>query len=118
MFGIIYNKVKETWCSNKKYTHDYDDSKIEKIFNEDGTYKELPIEPDEWINNQDFHKILSQELEKLTENQRMAFYLKEIQGEDTESICKMMGISNTNLGVLIYRAKNNFKISLEKEFKR
>lgn len=48
----------------------------------------------------------------------MAFYLKEIQGEDTESICKMMGISNTNLAVLIYRAKNNLRISLEKEFKR
>lgn len=111
----MYNKVKEIWRSNKKYTHDYDDTQIEKLFSEKGCYKEVPQEPDQWMEKQDFHKILDQELDKLPENQRMAFYLKEIQGEDTESICKIMGISSTNLGVLIYRAKNNLRLSLAKE---
>lgn len=115
LFGIMYNKVKETWRSNKKYTHDYDDSQIEKVFNENGAFKEIPKEPDQWLESKDFHSILQKELEKLPENQRMAFTLKEIQGEDTETICKIMGISSTNLGVLIYRAKNNLRLSLEKE---
>lgn len=111
----MYNKVKETWRSNKKYTHDFDDTQIEKIFNEDGTFKEIPKEPDHWLESKDFHNILEKELAKLPENQRLAFTLKEIQGEDTETICNIMGISSTNLGVLIYRAKNNLRISLEKE---
>ena len=115
LFGIMYNKVKETWRSNKKYTHDFDDSKIERLFSEEGSFKQIPKEPDHWLESRDFNNILQSELDKLPENQKMAFYLKEIQGEDTQNICKIMGISSTNLGVLIYRAKNNLRLALEKE---
>ena len=101
--------------SNKKYTHEYDESALDKIFDENGHYQETPKYPSHWLESNEFNKILLQELEKLPEAQKMAFYLKEIQGEKTEDICKILEITNTNLGVLIYRAKANLRVALEKE---
>lgn len=113
LFGILYNKIKETWRSNKKYTHDFEDS-MDQIFDEHGQYKSPPLDPSTWSENQEFNKILMEELEKLPENQRLAFYLKEVQGENTQDICKILDVSSTNLGVLIYRAKNSLRKKLEK----
>ena len=62
--------------------------------------------PSQWSENQEFMKILAEEIDKLPSNQKIAFTLKEIDGESTEDICKILDISVTNLGVLIYRAKN------------
>jgi len=118
LFGIMYNKVKETWRSNKKYTHDFDDQAIEKITSSDDHHEKPPLEPDQWVLNDEFRRVLMRELDKLPETQRMAFYLKEIQGEDTETICKIMDVTNTNLGVLIFRAKNSLRLKLEKELNK
>lgn len=113
LFGILYNKIKEIWRSNKKYTHDYSNESIESIFKEDHHFVDKPKEPDQWIESNQFLEILEEELEKLPNTQRMAFYLKEVEGETTENICKIMDITSTNLGVLIFRAKNNLRLKLE-----
>jgi RNA polymerase sigma-70 factor (ECF subfamily) len=116
IFGILYNKIKELWRSNKKYTHDYEDSAIEKFFQEDGNYLTNPVDPSDWSESNEFMDILHEELGKLPYNQKMAFTLKEVEGESSENICKILDISVTNLGVLIYRAKNVIRIRLEKRF--
>jgi RNA polymerase sigma-70 factor (ECF subfamily) len=113
LFGIMYNKIKELWRSNKKYTHD-DEVLLDNIFDDDGAYITSPLDPSMWTQSNEFIHILDDELAKLPEAQRMAFYLKEIQGESTEDICNILSISNTNLGVLIYRAKNQLRIRMEK----
>jgi RNA polymerase sigma-70 factor (ECF subfamily) len=118
LFGIMYNKVKETWRSNKKYTHDYDDAALDKLFDEDGHYRERPKDPSHWLLNKEFNQVLKKEIDKLPELQRMAFYLKEIQGETTEDICNILKITSTNLGVLIYRAKAHLRLALEKELNK
>jgi len=114
LFGIMYNKTKELWRSNKKYTHDYDENSLDRLFQVDGHYHKAPKDPTDWIISKETSQILVQEIEKLPENQRMAFNLKEIQGEKTSDICNIMNISSTNLGVLIYRAKTNLRLVLEK----
>lgn len=114
LFGIMYNKAKETFRENKKYTHHFEDSEMESIFNEDGSYMQLPKDPSEWLQNNEFMQILQEEIFKLPETQRLAFTLKEIEGESTEEICNILEVSNTNLGVLIFRAKNTLRIALEK----
>jgi RNA polymerase sigma-70 factor (ECF subfamily) len=116
IFGILYNKIKELWRSNKKYTHDYEDSAIEKFFQEDGNYLTNPVDPSDWTESNEFIHILHEELDKLPYNQKMAFILKEVEGETSENICKILDVSVTNLGVLIYRAKNIIRIKLEKRF--
>jgi RNA polymerase sigma-70 factor (ECF subfamily) len=118
LFGIMYNKAKETFRENKKYTGDYDESALEKIFTKEGSYDSPPKSPENWMQSNEFFIILGEELKKLPENQRVAFTLKEIEGESTQDICNILGVSNTNLGVLIYRAKNNLRLALEKSLNK
>lgn len=117
LFGIMYNKVKETWRSNKKYTQESDDT-IDNMFDDLGFYKNSPVDPSNWAESKEFINILKEELEKIPENQRLAFQLKEVQGEKTEEICKILEVTSTNLGVLLYRAKNNLRVRLEKRLSR
>lgn len=113
LFGILYNKIKEIWRSNKKYTEDHSDEYIESLFNKDGSYREAPQDPENWVQNNEFIELLDKILETLPEKQKLAFRLKEIDGESSQEICKILDISITNLGVLLYRAKNNIRKKLE-----
>lgn len=117
LFGIMYNKAKETFRDNKKYTGDYDEGALDSLFNEKGSFVKQPSDPHSWIDSKETTTTLAEELDKLPENQRQAFILKEVQGESSKDICNILNISNTNLGVLIYRAKNNLRIALERRFK-
>ena len=53
-------------------------------------------------------------LETVPRAQRIAFYLREIEEMETAEICKKMGVSATNLGVLLFRARNRLRECLEK----
>jgi RNA polymerase sigma-70 factor (ECF subfamily) len=117
LFGIMYNKAKETFRDNKKYTADYDESSLDNLFSDNGQYK-VPVSPHYWLDSKETTQILVEEIEKLPENQRMAFTLKEIEGESTEDICKILNVTSTNLGVLIYRAKNNLRLALKDKLER
>lgn len=117
LFGIMYNKTKELWRSNKKYTQEYQEYEIDNMFLEDGSHKGIPQDPSKWVQSNQSIELIHTELLKLPENQRLAFTLKEIDGESTEDICKIMDVSSTNLGVLIYRAKNNLRLALEEYYK-
>lgn len=117
LFGIMYNKAKETFRDNKKYTADYDESALDNLFSEDGKYK-TPLEPHSWLDNKETGAILNDEIAKLPDNQRTAFIMKEIEGESSAEICKILNITSTNLGVLIYRAKNNLRVALKSRFEK
>ena len=112
LFGIMYNKARETFRDNKKYTADYDESAMDRLFSENGSYKD-PITPHSWLDSKETTQILDEEITKLPDSQRQAFILKEIEGESSSEICKILNITNTNLGVLIYRAKSNLRIALK-----
>ncbi|MBT4791383.1 MAG: sigma-70 family RNA polymerase sigma factor [Halobacteriovoraceae bacterium] len=113
LFGIMYNKIRETWRSNKKYTGD-DDANFEQVFDQHGQYLNSPTDPSTWVESQEFMAILDEEIQKLPAKQMMAFTLKEVQGEKTQDICNILDVSSTNLGVLLYRAKNTLRIRIEK----
>lgn len=118
IFGILINKIRELRRSNKKYTQDgEDDSHLESIFSENGNYFNTPLNPEKWSESKQFVQFIQETLEELPFNQSMAFQLKEIQGEETEDICKILEVSNTNLGVLLYRAKRNLRALVEKKFR-
>jgi RNA polymerase sigma-70 factor (ECF subfamily) len=116
LFGILYNKIKELWRNNKKYTQEYDSESIDRLFLADGHYKTPPQSPDAWAESQELLQIILSILEELPDNQRLAFTLKEIEGEATEDICNIMDVTVTNLGVLIFRAKTNIRLKLEKKY--
>jgi RNA polymerase sigma-70 factor (ECF subfamily) len=52
-------------------------------------------------------------LDGVPTNQRMAFVLREIEGMDTQEICKILEVTRTNLGVLLHRVRNRLRECLE-----
>ena len=43
----------------------------------------------------------------------MAFVLREVEDLSTVEICKILDVTRTNLGVLLYRARNRLRECLE-----
>ena len=52
-------------------------------------------------------------LEELPGKQRSVFLLREVEGFETPEICKILEVSRTNLGVLLFRARNRLRECLE-----
>jgi len=78
------------------------------------------VSPPDWqthprkqFEQQEFREVLQRCLDGLQERQRSAFILRELEGMDGEEICKVLGISPTNLWVILYRARMKLKACLE-----
>ncbi len=121
LFGILYNKMKEAWRHQKKFVEENEDQTIDVIidnqFNKDtGIWNDaqVPLDPEKlaWIS--ETGKGIEFCLNKLGPTYRMAFYLKEVEGQDSQEICQTLNITRSNLGVLLYRAKNLLRKCLEK----
>ncbi|MCL5744166.1 MAG: RNA polymerase subunit sigma, partial [Acidobacteria bacterium] len=53
-------------------------------------------------------------LEGLPAAQREVFVLREVQGFETPEICKILGLTVTNMGVMMHRARNRLRECIEK----
>ena len=51
--------------------------------------------------------------EGLPDAQKAAFFLKEVDGETPEAICNVLGVSATNLRVMLHRARLKLRECLE-----
>jgi len=52
-------------------------------------------------------------MDRVSEKFRNIFVLKEIEGLDSEEICKEMDIKPTNLWVILHRTRNQLRKCLE-----
>jgi len=69
--------------------------------------------PERLYNDQQFLKALHSCVAKLPEHHRLVFSLRELNGEDTDHICKTCGITPTNLHVIMHRARLALRRCLE-----
>lgn len=113
IFGILYNKIKEYKRTESKYSLVEDiDSIIDSQY-EGGWWRESPASPEDFVNGLEKTNYIQKCLDALVENQKIAFYLKEVVGESSKEICKILEVSSTNLGVLIFRAKSHMRKCIE-----
>jgi len=70
-------------------------------------------DPERLTSNQEFLKVLHGCIGKLPDQHRDVFTLRELNGEDTESVCKSCDISSTNLHVIMHRARLALRQCLE-----
>ena len=42
--------------------------------------------------------------------------MKVVEGRETEEVCKILAVTSTNLGVLLFRARNKLRECLEKKW--
>ncbi|MCB0737824.1 MAG: RNA polymerase sigma factor, partial [Bacteroidetes bacterium] len=74
----------------------------------------LNAHPGYSTENQDKAKFILAALEKLPENQRIAFTLMQTQGHSTKEVADIMNVSFSSVESLVFRAKKNLQKHLEK----
>lgn len=108
LFGILYNKASE---HRKQSTRAEATENIEDVldahFDSNGHWlvAHSPVHPDKFLESTQTMSLIARCLELLPTNQKMAFMLKEVEDEVTDEICKILSVTATNLGVLLFRAR-------------
>jgi RNA polymerase sigma-70 factor, ECF subfamily len=116
LFGILYNKASEYRKKGKRLAPEPDIERLmDRHFNEKGMWLEGPKDPEKFFAAAQTAELIFGCMEHLPFPQRMAFHLKEVEGELTEEICRVLSVSANNLGVLLYRARNQLRECLQKK---
>ena len=115
LFGIFYNKVSEH-LREKQREQKFDpiDEVMESKFDAKGNWRHPWVEIEQQLFAREAGQIIQECLKAIPQAQRIAFYLREVEEMETPEICKEMGISATNLGVLLFRARNRLCLCVEK----
>ena len=114
LFGILYKKISE---ARRILGRDNEVDDIEEVFeqrfDDAGSWARPPRPVDAEVYDAEVRQGIDGCLDRVPTNQRMAFVLREIEGMDTEEICKILEVTRTNLGVLLFRVRNRLRECLE-----
>ncbi len=114
LFGILYKKVAEARRDRQREIQMDDiEDVVERRFNPAGSWVRPPQPADTQFYRSEVGKFIEDCLEVVPTKQRMAFILREVEGLGTDEICKIQGVTRTNLGVLLYRVRNRLRECLE-----
>ena len=112
--GILINKLREHRRFYQKMTSEEDSEKIyEQSFTSEGWWKKEPADPHQLLQSSELLKFIEECLEGLSDSQREAFVLKEVEQELSHNICNILNITVTHLGVLIFRSKEKLRLCME-----
>ena len=114
LFGILYKKIAEARRKAKREQQtDPIEDVMESRFKADGSWQRAPRVADLQLHDAEIRQAIDGCLERASTQQRLAFALREVLGFTTEEICNILDVSRTNLGVLLYRARNRLRECLE-----
>lgn len=114
LFGILYRKIAESRRGvQKERRNDPIDEVMERRFHADGHWATPPAALDDQVFAGEVRRSIDECLQEAPHNQRMAFVLREVEDLGTEEICKILEVTRTNLGVLLYRVRNRLRECLE-----
>ena len=115
IFGILYNKASELRRENKRHNGNSEsiDDVFESKFSPEGSWVKPPIDPEQFLMASETMDLIIKCLDNLPLSQRMAFCLKEIDDHGSNDICNILNVTVTNLGVLLFRARNKLRECIE-----
>ena len=114
LFGILYRKIFEARRAHVRFRQVDDiDALMERRFDSGGHWTQPPRPLDDQIYGTEVREKIDQCLEQAPLKQRMAFVLREAEALETTESCKILDVSRTNVGVLLYRARNRLRECLE-----
>ena len=121
LFGILKHKIIDYYRRNKTVVHvqDFIDNPdgVEAFFNAKGHWQTLPTHwsanPGEAQANKEFLDHFYQCLSGLPQRTADVFVHREIDGLSTREICSLLGISENNCWVILYRARMLLRKCLE-----
>lgn len=114
LFGILHKKIFEYRRGHARdERNDSIDDVFESRFDTQGNWTRPPEDLDRLLESKEAGVLIEGCLEHLPGSQRAAFTLREIQDLDTPEICEILGISVSNFGVLMHRARTHLRECLE-----
>ena len=114
LFGILYHKAKERRRKGEREDReDSIDAVFEARFDSRGNWSAPLPDPLRLVQSSELGDAIAQCLDGLPHSQRSAFVLREMEGLDTDEICKILDATITYVGVLMHRARNRLRECLE-----
>ncbi len=114
LFGILYNKIAE---ARRHLTREREMDEIEDVveqrFDSNGSWMNPPRQVDLQLYASEIREFLEDCLQTVSTQQRMAFVLREVEGFSSDEICKILDVTHTNFGVLMFRVRNHLRECLE-----
>lgn len=117
LFGVLFHKCSERRrkARREEATEDVE-AAFDARFGYLGVWNSVPRGPEQEAADGELREWLARCAEGLSVDQRAAFTLKAVEGRSTEEACKIVGVSATNFGVLLFRARNKLRECLEKKW--
>jgi len=114
LFGILYRKISEMrrGAGREEAAEDIDEV-MEHRFKTNGFWAKPPKTTDSATFDEEIRQHLDDCLDGVGTDQRVAFVLREVEEMNSDEICETMGVSRSNLGVLLYRGRNKLRECLE-----
>ena len=114
LFGILYNKIAEARRSRDRDRQMDDiDEAFERRFDATGKWSTPPLPVDIDLESKDVRREIFACLDAAPLRQSLTFVLREVEELSTDEICKILGVTTTNLGVMLYRIRNRVRGCLE-----
>lgn len=127
LVGILKHKIIDTF---RKQSREINESAVTLPFEQEGLFREAKDEwaghwkqeykPFDWgetpfslAERNDFQRVLHSCFEKLPERVALVFQMKEVDDEECSQICKALDISESNLWVMLHRARMHLRRCLE-----
>lgn len=99
---------------------DWMDNEDSHFYTRSGHWKNGPhkwnVDPQAMVERKDFREVLRTCLDKLPRRLSTVFIFREIDGMSTEEICNALGITSTNLWVMLHRARSRLRACLEENW--
>ena len=119
IFGILKRKIQEARRGfAKDLRMDDIDEVFEARFDEKKSWSRPPRGPEDELFTKEAGREINDCLEGVPDRQRMAFVLREVEGLSTPEICKILESSATNVGVMLFRARNRLRECLESKWEQ
>lgn len=120
LFAIIRHKLIDHYRKAASQSDTETVSASLPFFDDEDHWKN-GLYPQKWdtsntVHQKEFWKVLQGCTHKLKQMQQAIFAMKYLDGEDSETICATLQISNANYWVLMHRAKLQLRGCLEKNW--
>ena len=114
LFGILYKKIAEARRARQRdrQLNEIDET-FERRFDASGSWSRPPQPIDTALHHKEVETEIFACLDAAPLRQTLAFILREVEELSTEDICHVLGITRTNLGVMLYRVRNRVRDCLE-----
>ncbi len=113
LFGILFHKIMEVrrMIERERQTDEIDEL-MESRFDANGSWSRPPS-AEAKVFGREIRERTAECLEAAPPKQRLAFVFREVEGLETDEICKILDVTITNLGVMLYRIRNRLRECLE-----